>query len=92
MPDTASIKISSDAKILLDTLHQKLRAAGIKITEQKILDILIEHADASHIKKLLQKEENTALAMLKRPVHWGITDSSENIDKYVYEELNEPVD
>lgn len=92
MTNTASIKISSDAKLLLDTLHQKLRAAGIKVTEQKILGILIEHADASHIKKLLQKEENTALAMLKKPVYWGITNSSENIDKYVYEEPDEPVD
>ncbi|MCX9011027.1 MAG: hypothetical protein OIN66_07890 [Candidatus Methanoperedens sp.] len=92
MENTASIKISSDAKILLDTLHQKLRAAGIKITEQKVLDILIENTDAASIKKLLQKEENTALTMLKKPVHWGIADSSENIDKYVYEGLNEPVD
>lgn len=92
MENTASIKISSDAKILLDTLHQKLRAAGIKITEQKILDILIENTDVTRFKKLLQKEENTALAMLRKPVHWGIADSSENIDKYVYEEPDELVD
>ncbi len=92
MPDTASVKISSDAKITLDTLHQKLRAARIKITEQKIMDILIENADVVHIKKLLRKEENTALAMLKKPLHWGVADSSENIDRYVYEDIDEPAD
>ncbi|MCZ7381034.1 MAG: hypothetical protein O8C64_05640 [Candidatus Methanoperedens sp.] len=31
-----------------------------------------------------QKEENTALHMLKKPVHWDIADSSENVDIYVY--------
>jgi len=42
--------------------------------------IIMEHAELEK----LQKEENTALAMLKKPVNWGIEDSSENIDKYVY--------
>lgn len=86
MPSTASVKISSDAKILLDTIHQKLRAIGIKVTEQKILDVLIEHSDVAHMKKLLQKEDNTALAMLKKPAHWCVADSSENVDKYLYGE------
>ncbi len=90
MSSTASVKISSDAKLLLDTLHQKLRATGMKVTEQKILDTLIEYTDIAQIKKLLQKEENTALAMLQKPVHWGIEDSSDNIDKYVYGEIHEP--
>ncbi|MCZ7384375.1 MAG: hypothetical protein O8C63_06440 [Candidatus Methanoperedens sp.] len=87
---TASIKISSDAKLLLDTLHQKLRATGMKVTEQKILDTLIEYTDLTQIKKLLQKEENEALAMLQKPVNWGVEDSSENIDKYLYGEIHEP--
>jgi hypothetical protein len=33
-----------------------------------------------------QKEENTALNMLKKPVNWDIADSSENVDIYVYGE------
>ncbi len=90
MTATASVKISSDAKLLLDTLHQKLRATGMKVTEHKILDTLIEYTDLTQIKKLLQKEENEALAMLQKPVNWGVEDSSENIDKYVYGEIHEP--
>jgi hypothetical protein len=90
MTTTASVKISSDAKLLLDTLHQKLRATGMKVTEQKILDTLIEYTDLIQIKKLLRKEENVALAMLQKPVDWGVEDSSENIDKYVYGEIHEP--
>lgn len=90
MSATASVKISSDAKLLLDTLHQKLRSIGIKVTEQKILDTLIEYTDLTQIKKLLQKEENVALAMLQKPVDWGVEDSSLNIDKYVYGEIHEP--
>lgn len=90
MTTTASVKISSDAKLLLDILHQKLRALGIKVTEQRILDTLIEYTDLTQIKKLLQKEENVALAMLQKPVNWGVEDSSENIDKYLYGEIHEP--
>lgn len=44
---------------------------------------MIEQRDATQIKKL-QKEETTAPAMLKKPADWGVEDSSENIDKYVY--------
>ena len=86
MPETASVKISSDAKIILDTIHQRLRTLGIKVTEQKILNILIEHSDMESIKKLLQKEDNTALLMLEKPAHWGVSDSSTSVDKYVYGE------
>lgn len=47
---------------------------------------MIEQRDVTQTKKFLQKEENTALAMLKKPVNWGIADSSENIDRYLYGE------
>ncbi|TRZ87982.1 MAG: hypothetical protein D4R88_08575 [Methanosarcinales archaeon] len=84
MAETVSVKISRDAKILLDTIHQKLRSSGVKITEQKILDALIEYSDVNVVRKLIKKEENIALSMLKKPVHWGIEDSSEDIDRYLY--------
>lgn len=86
MSDTASVKISRDAKMTLDSLTSKLRAAGIKITEQNIMDVLIEHSDLNSIKKIIRKKDNKALSMLGKPVRWGITDSSENIDRYIYEE------
>ncbi|NJD52840.1 MAG: hypothetical protein FIB07_08245 [Candidatus Methanoperedens sp.] len=84
MAENTSVKISSDAKIILDNLFQQLRSSGIKITEKKILDILISNSDVATIKKLLKKEDNTALIMLKKPVHWGVADSSEDIDRYLY--------
>ncbi|VVB90702.1 Uncharacterised protein [uncultured archaeon] len=84
MTQNTSVKISSDAKILLDTIYQQLRSSGVKITEKKILDILISNTDIATIKKFLKKEDNTALLMLKKPVHWGIADSSEDIDRYLY--------
>ena len=84
MTENTSVKISSDAKIILDTMYQQLRNSGIKITEKKILDILISNADIATIKKILKKEDNTALLMLKKPVHWGVADSSEDIDRYLY--------
>ncbi len=71
--------------MVLDTIQEKLHSIGIKITEQKILDVLIEHTDINTIKKILKKEEKEAITLLKQPVHWGIEDSSENIDKYIYE-------
>ena len=84
MAETVSVKISRDAKILLDTIHQKLLSSGVKITEQKILDALIEYSDVNVVRKLIKKEENLAISMLKKPVHWGIADSSEDIDRYLY--------
>ncbi len=84
MADNISIKISADAKIILDTMHKQLRSSGIKITEKKILDTLISNTDAATIKKFLKKEDNTALLLLKKPVHWGVADSSEDIDRYLY--------
>jgi len=84
MAETVSVKISRDAKILLDTIHQKLRSSGVKVTEQKILDALIEYSDVNIVRKLIKKEDNVALSMLKKPVHWGIADSSEDIDRYLY--------
>lgn len=84
MTENTSVKISSDAKIILDNLFQQLRSSGIKITEKKILDILISNSDVATIKKLLKKEDNTALMMLKKPVYWGVADSSEDIDRYLY--------
>jgi len=86
MSVTKSVKISSDAKLILDTIQEKLHMGGISITEQKILDALIEHTDINTIKKFFHKEEKEAIAMLKHPVHWGIKDSSDNMDKYIYEE------
>jgi len=85
MPETKSVKISSDAKLVLDTIQEKLHMIGIKITEQKILDALIEHTDINTLKKFFQIEENEAITLLKKPVHWGIVDSSDNMDKYIYE-------
>lgn len=84
MTENASVKISSDAKIILDTMYQQLRGSGIKITEKKILDILISNADIATIKKLLKKEDNAALLISKKPVHWGVANSSEDIDRYLY--------
>ncbi len=84
MAETVSVKISRDAKLLLDTIHQKLRTSGVKITEQKILDALIEYSDVNVIRKIIKKEENVALSILKKPVRWGIEDSSEDIDRYLY--------
>ncbi len=84
MTENVSIKISADTKIILDTMHKQLRSSGIKITEKKILDILITNTDVTTIKKYLKKEDNSALQMLKKPVHWGVTDTSDDIDRYLY--------
>ena len=84
MPENIGVKISSDTKIILDRMYHQLRSSGIKITEKKILDILITNTDVTTIKKYLKKEDRTALKMSKKPVNWGVTDSSEDIDRYLY--------
>jgi hypothetical protein len=84
MTENIGVKISSDTKIILDTMYQQLRSQRIKITEKKILYILVTNSDVATIKNYLKKEDNTALQMLKKPVHWGVADSSEDIDRYLY--------
>ena len=84
MTENIGVKISSDTKIILDRMYQQLRSSGIKITEKKILDILITNTDVTTIKKYLKKEDNIALQILKKPMHWGVADSSEDIDRYLY--------
>jgi hypothetical protein len=84
MTENIGVKISSDTKIILDTMYQQLRSSGIKITEKKILEILITNTDVATIKKYLTKEDDAAIQMLKKPVHWGVADSSEDIDRYLY--------
>lgn len=84
MAENVGVKISSDTKIILDRMHHQLRSSGIKITEKKILDILITNTDVTTIKKYLKTEDDTALRMLKKPVHWGVADSSEDINRYLY--------
>ena len=84
MTENISIKISADTKIILDIIHKQLRSSGIKITEKKILDILITNTDVTTIKKYLKEEDNTSLQILKKPVHWGVANSSEDIDRYLY--------
>ncbi len=84
MNENIGVKISSDTKIILDRIYQQLRSSGIKITEKKILDILITNTDVTTIKKYLKKEDNITLRMSKKPVHWGVADSSEDTDRYLY--------
>ncbi len=84
MTENISVKISQEAKIILDTIYQQLRSSGIKITEKKILDLLISNADIATIKIFLKKEDDTGLQMMTKPEHWGIEDSSEDIDRYLY--------
>ncbi len=84
MTDSVSIKISSDAKMFLDSIQQQLHSSGLKISEKKILDLIIENSDAAVIKKLLKVKDNEALNILKKPLHWNVEDSSEDIDRYLY--------
>ncbi|MCX9082060.1 MAG: hypothetical protein OIN83_07665 [Candidatus Methanoperedens sp.] len=51
MTENIGVKISSDTKIILDRMYHQLRSSGIKITEKKILEILITNTDVTTIKK-----------------------------------------
>jgi len=69
MSDTASVKISYDAKITPDTLQQKLHAAWIKIAEQKILDTLIEKCRFGAHQKTPPERGKYGISLLKKPLH-----------------------
>lgn len=90
MPTT--VKIDEERKEKLEKLLAKIFVEkGKKITLQKALNRAVDTAlesdeFLSHLAELPPLEEDPGWKMLKEPKHWGIKDSSENIDEHIYGE------
>ena len=70
-------------------LARLLLKRGKKISMQRALGLMVDHAledegFARKLEGLPPLEEDPAWKLLGKPKNWGVRDSSENIDKYVY--------
>lgn len=70
-------------------LAKLLLKRGKKISMQHALGLMVDHAlgdeeFARKLEGLPPLEEDPAWKLLDKPKNWGVKDSSEDIDKYVY--------
>ncbi len=87
-----TVKISDTLKRKLDELQAKLLLnQHEKVNQQALLERLLEYAlqNAGNLFGMTegegeQESEDYAIQVLDKPKDWGITDSSENIDEYLY--------
>ncbi|MHA1231858.1 MAG: hypothetical protein ACTSPQ_14550 [Candidatus Helarchaeota archaeon] len=89
---TASIKISDDLKRLIEELQAKILIyQKRKLKQQEIIEKMLNFA-AGYIDSIFgiiedkkSIEDDYAYKVLYKPKKWGISDSSINIDRYLYE-------
>ena len=87
-----TVKISDALKRRLEELQAKLLLnKHEKVNQQVLLERLLEYAlqNAGDLlgmdaRESEQGSDDYAMQVLDKPKDWGITDSSENIDDYLY--------
>jgi len=85
------VKIEDDRKERLDRfLASLLLKKGIRITLQEALSLMVDYALENEedfierLRELPPLEEDPAWMALESPVHWGVRDSSDRIDEFLY--------
>lgn len=88
---TVTVKIEDDRKERLDRfLASMLLKEGIKITLQEALSLMVDYALENEedfierLRELPPLEEDPAWMALESPEHWGVRDSSDRIDEFLY--------
>jgi len=88
-----TVKLDEDRKRALDKFLASLVVEeGVKVTLQEALGLMVDYSLenrdelAKRIKKLPPLEEDPAWTMLEEPDDWGVEDTSERIDEYLYGE------
>ncbi len=88
-----TVKLDEDRKRALDKFLATLVVEeGVKVTLQEALGLMVDYSlenrdeIAKRIKKLPPLEEDPAWTMLEEPDDWGVEDTSERIDEYLYGE------
>jgi hypothetical protein len=90
----SSVKLSDEAKTLLDKAQAKVTlATGRKITQQELLEAMIEFSTRRE-EQLIEEavEHNTPFneeeidQLMMEPTDWGVETSEEDIDRILYGE------
>ena len=90
---TVTVKLEEEKKRSLEKFLATLMVQeGIKVTLQEALGLMVDYSlenrndFARRLKSLPPLEEDTAWKMLEEPDDWGVSDSSEKIDEFIYGE------
>lgn len=88
---TATVKLDNQRKKDVERFVASLiLTEGYKVTLQEAMGVMIdfslENRDeiVKRLKRLPPLEQDPAWKMLDRPADWGVEDSSERIDEYLY--------
>ncbi len=88
---TTAIKIEETKKAKVERFQASLLLEeNIKITMQEVIGLMIDYAlenEEEIIKKLKELpvlEDDPAWKTLDNPKHWGVKDSSQRIDEFIY--------
>lgn len=88
MQKICSVKIEMDAKITLDRMRASLAKKGLKLTNQKIMQLALEYT-SEHLDELtdyIMSENEEMRKMLANPRRWGAVTAPEIIDQHLYGE------
>lgn len=81
-----SVKVGMNAKLTLDQMRSSLAKKGLKLTNQRIMELALEYA-SEHLDDLvdyLMSEGEEMRKMLANPRRWGISTSPREIDELLY--------
>lgn len=88
---SATVKIDRSRKRKVDKLLASLvMSEGIKVTFQEMLKLMVDYSLENkeellkRLKTLPPLEKDPAWQMLDNPDDWGVKDSSEKIDEFLY--------
>jgi hypothetical protein len=88
---TTAIKIEDTKKAKIERFQASLLLeANIKITLQEVIGLMVDYAlenEEEIVKKLKELptlEDDPAWKTLNNPKHWGVKDSSQKIDEFIY--------
>lgn len=89
----ATVKLDEERKRALDRfLASLIVEGGVKVNLQEALGLMVDYSlenrdeFVKRIKKLPPLEDDPAWTMLNKPDDWGVEDTSEKIDEYLYGE------
>ncbi len=90
---TVTVKLGEEKKRSLEKFLATLMIQeGIKVTLQEALGLMVDYSlenrddFARRLKSLPPLEEDAAWKMLEEPDDWGVSDSSEKVDEFIYGE------
>ena len=85
----STVRLNEEDEILLERLRARYILMGKKITKKELLGQLIRQSAKKYEEEQLPEdtselETDPAWILLRKPMKWGIQDTSTTVDEYLY--------